>query len=71
LATATGCPQAACGIWIAEKEAGKTVMSFKNREGFFLVGKYGEIYFAAPESCGKLSARVLAGWPSWKLRECS
>jgi len=64
LARATGWPEAAGGVWIADNKAGKTVMSFKNCEGFFLVGKWGEIYFAADQSCGDLSARVLAGWRS-------
>jgi hypothetical protein len=38
---------------IAQDEAGKTVIRFKNRDRFFPVGKCSEIYFAAPQSGGK------------------
>jgi hypothetical protein len=63
-------PQAAGCLWIAEDGAGKTIIRFKNRDGFFPAEKYGEIYFAGNESGGELSARVLAGWRTSKLEKC-
>jgi hypothetical protein len=50
--------------------SGKNRHQFQKLRWLFPAEKYGEIYFAANESGSKLSARVLAGWRTSKLRKC-